>query len=179
MSKIALYTFGIAKHRIGSHEMDGFAAAVRDVYGSAHDAPGFVAHAMDARPDLASTRKIGEDFGPWGVYAVPRLAADRGIVDELRIITTLSLWSDLAQARRFVYGGAHWRALQRRREWFEVGDWPSHVVWQVAGEDHPRWADAAGKLDGLASGGSTAAHFTFADSSDGGLKENSLCSRSS
>ncbi len=122
-----------------------------------------MAQAMDARPGLVSEDKIGHDYGQWGIYEVPRFASTEqdGVLRKEQEIITLSIWTDLQSASRFVYSGLHQAALQRRGEWFQSGTWPSHVIWRIRDNETPTWAAGASLLEALSDKGPTDQYFTF------------------
>ena len=119
MPRLALYTFGVLKDVTGSAILTDFVTMAPSVFAAANTVDGFIAHAGDARPDLAGKSKFGEDFGPWGIAVAPHFYKGSTKPGEDTMITTLSLWRDIEAARRFVYGGLHRAALRRRSEWFQ------------------------------------------------------------
>jgi Domain of unknown function (DUF3291) len=158
---LALYTFGILKAYTGSEILTDFVGAAPSVFAEAKTVDGFLAHAGDARPDLAGKAKFGEDFGPWGIAVAPRFYKGSTKPGEDTMITTLSLWRDIEAARRFTYGGLHRAALRRRSEWFEKPEWPGYVLWWAADEEVPTWTEGARKLEALDDKGPTSAGFNF------------------
>lgn len=157
---IALYTFGITKFDRCSRHLASFGALLPGIYQNAHRTPGFLAQAMDERPDLTTKDKVGEDYGPWGDYVLPRFQLE-GTTPDLRAITTLSLWTDRDSARHFVYEGFHRKALDRRYEWFEKGPWPGYVMWTLKEGRFPTWGDGARRLEELHDEGQSADRFVF------------------
>ncbi len=165
--RIALYTFGILKHPRGCEAMAGFAALSPNVFGEVRAANGFIAHALSERPDLRGKSPLGEDFGAWGRYAVPRFYDGSPCPGEATVIATLSLWRDVQSARQFTYKGPlHHSALVRRRDWFRKPQWPGHVLWWVAETQVPTWRDGVGKLEMLQDHGPTPSAFDFATDFD-------------
>jgi hypothetical protein len=162
MSRIALYTFGVLKAPTGSQILIDFVAKAPSVFAEAEAIEGFFGHASAARPDLAGKSKFGEDFGPWGIAVAPRFYDTFSGRGEETMITTLSLWRDIEIARRFTYGGLHRAALTRRSDWFHKPEWPGYVLWWVADDKVPTWAEGARKLEALDDDGPTSAGFNFA-----------------
>ncbi len=163
MSRIALYTFGISKYGLKSRSMTSFAQLVRGVYEAAYKSEGFVAQAMDARPDLAGEDKMGQDYGQWGTYEVPRFAYTNmsNVQRKEQEITTLSIWADLQSARQFVYHGVHQTALKRREEWFQSGLWPGYVMWWIRDDEIPTWVAGCHRLEALFDKGPSDESVTF------------------
>ncbi|CCE07763.1 conserved hypothetical protein [Bradyrhizobium sp. STM 3843] len=161
MSRIALYTFGILNAAAKSDELADFRAVAPAVYGEAERSEGFIAHAVSARPDLYGKSRLGQDFGPWGVYVAPRFYQPSGGDDDGTMIATLSLWQDTDAAWSFVYGGLHRGALRRRRDWFKPPEWPGYVLWWVPHSIVPTWREGASKLEALHDDGPRASGFDF------------------
>jgi hypothetical protein len=147
--------------------MASFARLIHEIYEAAYKSEGFVAQAMDARPDLAGEDKIGQDYGQWGTYEVPRFVFTKedSVQRKEQEIITLSIWDDLQSASRFVYWGVHQAALQRRKEWFQSGPWPSHVIWRIGDDETPTWAAGAHRLEALFDKGPSDEYFTFSTDS--------------
>jgi hypothetical protein len=161
MSRIALYTFGVLKAPTGSQMLADFVANAPSVFAEAEAIEGFFGHASAARPDLAGKSKFGEDFGSWGIAAAPRFYEEFSKRGEDTMIATLSLWRDIEIARRFTYGGLHRAALKRRSDWFHKPAWPGYVLWWVADDKVPTWAEGARKLEALDEDGPTSTAFNF------------------
>jgi Domain of unknown function (DUF3291) len=161
MVRLALYTFGVLRNSYHSEALKDFAGAAPLIFAAAAEADGFIAHAGQARPDLRGTAKVGQDFGPWGVYAVPRFFDQRWQAEGASMIQTLSLWRDEEAARSFSYGGLHRAALKRRSEWFRHPQWPGYVLWWVTEEINPTWSEGVRRLEILADEGPTSSGFDF------------------
>lgn len=157
MPRLALYTFAVMKDVPGSETVAGFWALAPRVFAAAQTADGFIAQAPPAR----SGSNPGADPGPWGDRVAPRFYTGSARSDEVTMVATLSLWRDIEAARQFSYGGLHREALRRRREWAEHPRWPSYVLWWVADDEVPSWAEAARRLEALDDDGPTAASFDF------------------
>jgi hypothetical protein len=161
MSKLAIYTFGIIKDLYFSEALKDFSGSAPSVFAEAAATEGFIAHAGQARPDLRGTAKVGEDYGPWGVYTAPRFFDQMRKTSGASMVQTLSLWRDIEAARSFSYGGLHRAALKRRSEWFEHPQWPGYVLWWVSEEVFPPWSDGVFRLEKLADEGPTVGGFDF------------------
>jgi len=164
--RVALYTFGLLRAPLGSEELREFASMSPSVFGEAAASKGFIANAAAARPDLKGQAGLGLDFGRWGVGVAPRFYTGSTRPRETAMIHTLSLWEDVEAARRFVYSGVHKTALQRRYDWFVKGDFPGYVLWWVAADKFPTWAEGARQLEALADNGPAPSGFTFSRSFD-------------
>src|ERR1700722_18797073 len=117
MARVALYTFGILAGPHGSDVLAGFVAALPGVFAECEQSPGFIGHALAARPDLLGKPRLGQAHGPWGTYVAPRYATADATTPLRPFVATLSLWHDAEAARWFTYNGLHRSALMRRAEW--------------------------------------------------------------
>jgi hypothetical protein len=81
---------------------------------------------------------------------------------DARILINLSVWSDLAALRAYVYRSAHAAVMKRRREWFERFDRIYVALWWVPAGHRPPVAEAVARLEHLEQHGPTAFAFTFA-----------------
>ncbi len=162
MFKLALFTFGVLKDTYNSEALKDFSGAAPSVFAALDKVDGFIAHASQVRPDLRGAAEVGEDYGPWGFYAVPRFFDQRWKAEGVGMIQTLSLWRDEKAAREFSYGGLHRAVLKRRSEWFQHPQWPGYVLWWVSDEVTPTWSDGVRRLEALADEGPAASGFDFA-----------------
>jgi hypothetical protein len=162
VKRLAFYTFGIIKDSYYSDALKEFSGFASSVFAEAAAADGFIAHAGQARPDLRGAVDIGQDYGPWGLYAVPRFFGKSRMTEGSSGIQTLSLWRDVEAAKKFSYSGLHSAALKRRSEWFEHLRLPGYVLWWVPIDVTPTWSDGVGRLETLADKGPTASGFDFA-----------------
>jgi len=76
-------------------------------------------------------------------------------------LVNLSVWTDLASLRAFVFESAHAPILKRRREWFEPLGVASMVLWWVPVGHRPSTAEAKERLERLRRHGPSAHAFTF------------------
>ncbi|AGL16813.1 DUF3291 domain-containing protein [Actinoplanes sp. N902-109] len=160
MSTIALYTFGLIDPALDPDTMADFAERGTAIYSASDQAPGFLGQAETA-VDGSASHEPGEDFGPWGRYALPTGLPELGGHDPQAHIATLSLWRTVEDARGFVYGGIHREALKHRHDWFFRGPWPGHVLWRVHDDHVPQWEEGVSRLEALARDGESADRFTF------------------
>jgi hypothetical protein len=158
MARLAFYTFGILREPYGSEIVRPLFEAIPNVFAAAEATPGFIAHAMKPAPDRPS---LGQDYGAWGIYAMPRFYDGASGSGEYTVAATLSLWTAIDAVRAFAYTGPHKVALGQRWEWFRKGKWPTYVMWWVRDGDIPIWKQATHKLEMLGDVGPTAAAFNF------------------
>ncbi|MEU0675870.1 DUF3291 domain-containing protein [Streptomyces sp. NPDC006172] len=161
MPRLALYTFGVLKSpltdpgRLTREFYDSGEAVYRQM--SQH--PGYLAHAEAADGDRGML--FGADWGAWGEFAVPTWYGKGRTVETTALAATLSLWTDLRPAFEAVHTGPHREALNRRHDWFERAEHPSHVLWWVPDEVTPAWQDGVSRLEHLHDHGSAPHAFTF------------------
>jgi hypothetical protein len=69
------------------------------------------------------------------------------IWDDPRVIVNLSVWTSLDALWAFIYGGAHFGVMQRRRQWFERPVESHMALWWVPAGTTPTVAEAVARLD--------------------------------
>jgi hypothetical protein len=158
MAKLAFYTFGILSEPHGNARVQPFLDAFSDVFAAARAAPGYVDHAVKPDP---SRHSLGQDFGEWGLYAVPRFYDGGFVPSTITLAATLSLWTGIDEVRNYAYTGLHAAALKRRREWFRNEEWPAYVMWWVEDNEMPKWGQAVQNIEKLHDDGPTALAFNF------------------
>jgi hypothetical protein len=163
MNAIALYTFGLLDPTVGTAEFADFARRGSEIIAASDDAPGFLGRASRDDDGDAALEARGQHPGhvAWGAYVLPDVPAFAGRDRQVHI-ATLSLWEDVATARRFVYDGLHRDALRLRYDWFLKGTWPGYVLWEVADGVTPTWSDGVARYEALAAEGESPDRFTFA-----------------
>ncbi|SDD15415.1 DUF3291 domain-containing protein [Glycomyces harbinensis] len=77
------------------------------------------------------------------------------------LIVNMSVWTDAASLKSYVFGPAHRPFLQRRREWFEHLAEAITALWWVPAGGRPTVQDAEKRLTLLREKGPTAASFTM------------------
>jgi hypothetical protein len=158
MARLAFYTFGILHEPYGSEVVRPFVEILPNVFAVAEAAPGFIGRAMKPNLDRPS---FGQNYGAWGLYAVPRFYDGGSDSRNNTVAATLSLWTGIDAVRTFAYTGQHKVALGQRWEWFRKGNWPTYVMWWVADGQIPTWKQATHKLEIVGDVGPTAAAFNF------------------
>ncbi len=69
------------------------------------------------------------------------------------VIVNMSVWTDVASLRHFVYDTAHGYFLKSQRKWFERMRQPYVALWWVEEGHVPTLAEAKAKLDYVAAHG--------------------------
>lgn len=75
----------------------------------------------------------------------------------------ISLWSDLASFKEFVYGSVHSYFLRNKKKWFDVNATSQFVLWWLPKGELPTLQMTKQKLDLLKKNGATPAAFTLKD----------------
>ncbi|PTW60023.1 uncharacterized protein DUF3291 [Breoghania corrubedonensis] len=147
--RLALYTFGQFRLPSEHPANDGFHALNDPTFAAAEAAEGFIARSG-----------YEDEPGPacWGEQVYPRFYRDRG---DGWAPATLSLWRDAESVTAYVYSGLHSEAMRHAREWFDKPAWPPLVLWWVAADHSPDWAEAVARHEHLADHGPTPRAFTL------------------
>lgn len=149
MSRVAFMTFGVLHaprtHRRSKAFLDGSPA----IHEAAERSEGFVA-GSNLDSDTGRDR--------WGQFICPGF-----LPEELgpHMARTLTLWESLETLFAFAYAGPHAAALGGRKEWFRKTEFPAYVVWWVADDQVPTFAEATARLERLHERGPTPEAFTF------------------
>lgn len=161
MPPLALYTFGVLTSPLADPAplTREFHDSAEPVYQQISQHPGYLAHAEVA--DGGTGSHFDLDWRAWGEFAVPHWYGKGRTVDDIALAATLSLWTDLRSACDAIYTGLHRAALNRRYDWFDRTEHPSHVVWWVSEEVTPTWQDGVTRMEHLHEHGSTPHAFTF------------------
>jgi len=78
-----------------------------------------------------------------------------------KTLPNLSVWRDTESLFSYVYQSAHTHFLARRKEWFEMPQWPTMVLWWIPAGHTPSLDEAAKRLSYLGEHGPTLQAFTF------------------
>ncbi|OIJ68045.1 DUF3291 domain-containing protein [Streptomyces mangrovisoli] len=162
MPQLALYTFGVLKSPLADPGplTREFYDTGEAVYRTISRRPGYLAHAEAAGGDRGVLFEA--DWGAWGEFAVPAWYRKGRGADTTALATTLSLWTGLRPAFDAVCTGPHREALNRRHDWFERTEHPTHVCWWVSDGVTPPWRDGVSRLEHLHAHGPAPHAFTFA-----------------
>ncbi|MGH7515528.1 MAG: DUF3291 domain-containing protein [Gemmatimonadales bacterium] len=79
--------------------------------------------------------------------------------EDARILINLSVWSDLASLRNYVYRSDHAEVMRRRRDWFERLERVYVALWWVPAGHRPPVAEAVARLAHLERHGPSAFAF--------------------
>lgn len=91
-------------------------------------------------------------------------ALDVRAYDDPRVISNLSVWTDLESLKAFVYRNpAHREIMRRRKEWFEKIE-TYQVLWWINPGHIPTLTEAQARLKHLRENGSSSFAFTFSAS---------------
>jgi hypothetical protein len=116
-----------------------FVAALEPINGLADRSPGFVWRLQTEEGDATSIRAFDDDM----------------------LIVNMSLWESVDALATFTYRSDHRQVLRRRREWFELIEDASVVLWWVPAGHIPTVDEARQKLDLLQALGATRDAFTL------------------
>jgi hypothetical protein len=154
--RLAVYNFGMFRQPSAHESNDGFHARNDLNFATAEASAGFIARSgHEGEPGPES----------WGLQVYPRFYVERG---DGWSPATLSLWRDLPSLMAFTYAGIHAEAMRHAREWFVEPEWPSHVLWWVADDHRPDWAEGVARLERLHDHGPSADAFSFKTAFDPG-----------
>ncbi|MER5377560.1 DUF3291 domain-containing protein [Streptomyces sp. NPDC002553] len=161
MPRLALYTFGVLKSPLADpgRLTREFYDSGDAVYRQISQYPGYLAHAEAA--DGERGMLFGADWGAWGEFAVPAWYGKGRTAHTTALAATLSLWTGPRPAFEAVYAGPHREALNRRHDWFERTEHPTHVLWWVSDAVTPVWQDGVAGLEHLHAHGPAPHAFTF------------------
>lgn len=136
--ELAQVNVAIAKGRMDSEVMAGFAAALEPINALADATPGFVWRLQDDSGDATAIRAFDDD----------------------RMLINLSVWESVDALTEFVYRSDHTPVMRRRKQWFETIRLYLALWWVPAGH-RPTPLEARGRLEHLRTHGPTPYAFTF------------------
>jgi hypothetical protein len=142
---LAQVNIGRARGSMNDPVMAEFVAKLPEINALADQSPGFV------------WRLQTEEGNATAVQPYP---------GDNRILINMSVWTDLASLREYVFRGPHLAVMRRRREWFERFERVYVALWWVPVGTIPTVTDAVERLDHLDVHGPTPFAFTFAESFD-------------
>ena len=138
---LAQLNIGITREPLDAPPLRGFVEALDPVNAAADAAPEFVWRLQTEDGDATALRP----------YA------------DTRILINLSVWTDLAALRAYVYRSPHATVMRRRRDWFERFDRVYVALWWVPKGHRPTVTEAVARLAHLERHGPTEHSFTFAE----------------
>lgn len=144
--QLAQVNIGRARGEMTEPVMAGFVARLEEINALADASPGFVWRLQTEDGDATAVRP----------YA------------DLRILINLSVWTDLAALRAYVYRSPHAAVMRGRREWFERLDRVFVALWWVPAGHRPTVTEAVERLAHLERHGPTPYSFTFAEPFEAG-----------
>jgi hypothetical protein len=141
---LAQINIGRVRGEMNDPVMAEFVAALAPINALADEAPGFVWRLQTEDGDATAVRP----------YPDPLL------------LINLSVWTDLASLRAFVYRSAHAPVMRRRREWFERFEGVYVALWWVPAGHRPSVQEALDRIAHLQAHGPTPRAFSFAQPFD-------------
>lgn len=136
---LAELNVGTLNFPLDDPRMIDFTANLARINALAERSPGYVWRLVDdSQVSATSVRPLGPD-----------------------VIINLSVWTDVASLRDYVFRSGHLDFLRRRTEWFERPREISTVLWWVPVGQLPTVDDALRRLELLRQHGSTQQAFSF------------------
>ena len=139
--QLAQVNIGRARGEMTDPVMAEFVARLAEINALADGSPGFVWRLQTEDGDATAVRP----------YA------------DTRILINMSVWTDLAALRAYVYRSAHAAVMRRRREWFERFESVYVALWWVPAGHRPTVAEAVERLAHLERHGPTGFAFSFSE----------------
>ena len=146
MPRIAFMTVALLTEEWDDPASKGFVDRIAGAVQTLEKVEGFIASDFD-------------EAAVWGDVVLPRLTERPEFAN--RCAYSLSLWDNLEAVFAYTYNAAHGEALRHRREWFQSGDWPSHVAWWVADDHVPTVSEGTERWERRHALGPTPAAFDF------------------
>ena len=138
--QLAQVNIGRVRAPVDDPLMAGFVARLADINALADASPGFVWRLQTDSGDATAFRPYDDD----------------------RILINLSVWTNPADLRDFVYRSAHAQVMRQRKSWFERFDGMYYALWWVPAGHIPSVAEAKDRLEALRTRGESAHAFSFA-----------------
>lgn len=138
---LAQVNIGRARGEMTDPVMAGFVGRLAEINALADASPGFVWRLQTEDGDATAVRP----------YPDPT------------VLINLSVWTDLAALRAYVYRSAHAAVMRNRREWFERFERVFVALWWVPAGHRPTVAEAVARLAHLEQHGPTRQAFTFGE----------------
>ena len=138
--QLAQVNIGRTRGEMSDPVMAGFVSRLEEVNALAERSPGFVWRLQTEDGDATAVRPY----------------------EDRRILINLSVWSDLASLRNYVYRTDHAEVMRRRREWFERLERVYVALWWVPAGHRPSVEEAVARLAHLEGHGPSGFVFGFA-----------------
>jgi hypothetical protein len=142
--QLAQVNIGRVRGQMTDPIMQDFVAQLPAINALADQAPGFIWRLQTEDGDATA-------FRPY---------------DDPTILINMSVWTDLASLRDYVYRSAHASVMRRRREWFERFEGVYVVLWWVPAGHRPTLPEAVERLAHLEAHGPTPHAFSFRQAFD-------------
>ena len=137
---LAQVNIGRARGEMTDPVMAGFVARLEEINALAERTPGFVWRLQTEDGDATAVRPY----------------------EDTRILINLSVWTDLAALRGYVFRSEHAAVMRNRREWFERFERVYVAIWWVPAGHRPTVAEAVERLAHLERHGPGPHAFGFA-----------------
>lgn len=131
------------RHPMDHPDMAGFVEMLDPVNHQADSAPGFIWRLTDEGSNDATSITY---------------------YDDPLLLVNVSVWSDMASLRNYVYRTEHVQMVKRREEWADAMESVYIVLWWVPAGHVPDVAEGDARLRRLRENGPTAEAFTFGQS---------------
>ncbi|MCE2660522.1 MAG: DUF3291 domain-containing protein [Rubrivivax sp.] len=138
--ELAQLNIAVMKQPLDSPEMADFVANLDRINALAEASPGFVWRLQTDEGDATAVRPLGD-----------------------LTLVNVSVWTDVAALRDYVYQSAHVEILRRRKEWFDRVQEATTVLWWVPAGHRPDVHEAVERLERLRRDGPSPAAFNFAN----------------
>jgi Domain of unknown function (DUF3291) len=138
--ELAQLNIAVMKQPLESPEMADFVANLDRINALAEHSPGYVWRLQTDEGDATAVRPLGN-----------------------LTLVNLSVWTDVAALRDYVYQSAHVEILRRRKEWFDRVQEATAVLWWVPAGHRPDVHEAVDRLERLRRDGPSPAAFHFAN----------------
>ena len=142
---LAQVNIGRARGAVTDAVMQGFMALLEEINALAERTPGFVWRLQTEDGDATAMRPYPDDD---------------------RILINMSVWTDLAALREYVFRSAHAGVMRQRREWFERFQGVYVALWWVPAGHRPTVKEAVDRLAQLQAYGPTPHAFSFQEAFD-------------
>jgi len=85
----------------------------------------------------------------WRIKSDSRKATDISVPGDAEIISSMSVWEDVASLGNYVFNTVHAHFYDRKEEWFQAMTSHHFVMWVVEGNHTPDLAEAIDRVEYL------------------------------